>query len=84
MQNSHQIFTLHDIISAALPVFSLKHSLRILEVFDEIFEDIPQLDPALGASSNVADETLFAICDEDFEGIGEDSDTDDFSEMEVL
>jgi superfamily II DNA helicase RecQ len=41
--NCHCIFTLND-VNTYLPIFTVHHGLKILEVFDEIFDDIPQFD----------------------------------------
>ena len=43
VENSHSIFTVMD-ITEHIPVFAVQHALKILEVFNEIFEDIPNLD----------------------------------------
>ena len=41
VENSHSRFTLED-ITDAFPVFSLRHAFKILEVFHEVFGDIPK------------------------------------------
>ena len=46
VENCHRLFTLDD-VNNYLPVFSVKHSLRILEVIDEVFGDIPSLDSVM-------------------------------------
>ena len=43
MERSHTTFTVTNIIER-LPLFSITHALKILEVFQEIFEDITNLD----------------------------------------
>ena len=47
VSNCHKLFTIQDIVGSNLPVYSIAHSLKILEVIQEIFEDIPNLDCAL-------------------------------------
>ncbi len=42
-QNCHKLFTLED-INSCLPVYSVRHALKILEILDETFEDIPSID----------------------------------------
>lgn len=53
VEHCDKLFNIHD-INNFLPVFSTKHGLKILEVLDEIFSDIPQssfamdtLDPSM-------------------------------------
>ena len=43
VERSHAIFTVNDIVDY-FPVFSIHHALKIIELFNEIFEDIPNLD----------------------------------------
>ncbi len=43
LERSHTIFTVNDIVDH-LPVFSIQHALKIVELFNEIFQDIPNLD----------------------------------------
>ena len=43
IDNSHRIFTLND-VSTYLPLFTLHHGIKILEVLDELFNDIPHVD----------------------------------------
>lgn len=43
MERAHAIFTVNDIVEY-YPVFSIHHALKIIELFNEIFEDIPNLD----------------------------------------
>ena len=43
MERAHAIFTVNDIVEN-YPVFSSHHALKIIELFNEIFEDIPNLD----------------------------------------
>lgn len=43
MERAHVIFTVNDIVEY-YPVFSIHHALKIIELFNEIFEDIPNLD----------------------------------------
>ena len=40
VERCSEIFSIEDIISP-FPVFALVHAMRILEVFQEIFDDIP-------------------------------------------
>ncbi len=42
VQNSDYIFTIED-INTLLPIFSIHHAVKILEILDEIFEDIPNI-----------------------------------------
>ena len=42
IEKSDRLFTLED-IDALLPVFSIRHALKILEILDEIFGDIPTI-----------------------------------------
>ena len=44
--NCETIFTVQDVISN-FPVFSISNSLRILEVIQEVFMDIPNLEETL-------------------------------------
>ena len=46
LMNCHQIFTISDILELC-PVFSLLHALKILEIIQEIFMDIPNFDETL-------------------------------------
>ena len=41
--NCHQLFTLIDILELC-PVFSIHHALRVLEIIQEVFLDIPSFD----------------------------------------
>ena len=41
--NCHQLFTLVDILELC-PVFSIHHALRVLEIIQEVFLDIPSFD----------------------------------------
>ncbi len=41
VERCNEIFSVDDIISS-FPVFALAHAIRILEVFQEIFDDIPK------------------------------------------
>ena len=43
----HQLFSIQDIIEHDLPVYSIAHCLKILEIIQEIFEDIPNIDAAV-------------------------------------
>ena len=43
VDNAQGIFTVMDVIKY-LPLFSVEHAIKILEVFHDIFEDIPNLD----------------------------------------
>ena len=43
MEKAHIIFTVID-VTDHIPIFSLQHALMILEVFHEMFEDIPNLE----------------------------------------
>ena len=43
LEKSHTIFKVNDIVDH-LPVFSIQHALKIVELFNEIFQDIPNLD----------------------------------------
>jgi hypothetical protein len=43
VDNAHTIFTIVDVIKY-LPVFAVQHAIKILEIFHDIFEDIPNLD----------------------------------------
>ena len=54
VSNCHKLFTIQDIAENNLPVYSIGHSLKILEVIQEIFEDIPNLDCALAFFSELA------------------------------
>ena len=47
VSNCHKLFSIQDIVGSNLPVYSIAHSLKIQEVIQEIFEDIPNLDCAL-------------------------------------
>ena len=42
-KNAHSIFTVLD-VTECTPLFSVQHALKILEVFNEVFEDIPNLE----------------------------------------
>ena len=50
--NSHRIFTLND-VNTYLPVFTLYHGLKILKILDELFNDIPHIDPLSCLFNNV-------------------------------
>ena len=52
VSNCHKLFSIQDIVESSLPVYSIAHSLKILEIIQEIFEDIPNLDCALSFFSN--------------------------------
>ena len=41
------LFTIQDIVASNLPVYSVAHSLKILEVIQAVFEDIPNLESSL-------------------------------------
>ena len=43
IEKAHCIFTVMD-VTENIPIFAVQHALKILEVFHEIFEDIPNLD----------------------------------------
>ncbi len=43
----HQLFSIQDIIEHDLPVYSIAHCLKILEIIQENFKDIPNLDAAV-------------------------------------
>ena len=43
INNSHRLFTIKDVFEC-LPVYSVDHSFKILELIQEIFEDIPNFD----------------------------------------
>lgn len=45
-QNCNHIFTVHDIVNTC-PVFSVDHALKILEIIQEIFLDIPNFDESI-------------------------------------
>ena len=47
VNNCHYLFSIQDIIERHLPVYSIAHCLKILEIIQEIFEDIPNFDSAL-------------------------------------
>ena len=42
-KKAHSIFTLVD-VTECTPLFSVQHALKILEVFNEVFEDTPNLE----------------------------------------
>ena len=52
VSNCHKLFSIHDIVESSLPVYSIGHSLKILEIIQEIFENIPNLGCALRFFSN--------------------------------
>ena len=43
VDNAHTTFTIVDVIKY-LPVFAVQHAIKILEIFHDIFEDIPNLE----------------------------------------
>ena len=43
VENAHVIFTAMD-VTDDIPLFALPHALKILEVFHEMFEDIPNVE----------------------------------------
>ena len=43
VENAHVIFTVMD-VTDHIPLFALQHALKILEVFHEMFEDIPNIE----------------------------------------
>ena len=47
VNNCQNFFTIQDIVASNMPVYSFAHSLKILEVIQEVFEDIPNLDSSL-------------------------------------
>ena len=52
VENCHKLFTI-DNINTYLPVFSLSHTLKILEVLHEIFGDISAIDTILEMMQDV-------------------------------
>ena len=47
VENCPFLFSIQNITERNLPVYSVTHCLKILEVIQEIFEDIPNFDSAM-------------------------------------
>lgn len=55
VKNCQYLFSIQDITERNLPVYSFIHCLKILEVIQEIFEDIPNFDSAMNFFAHSAD-----------------------------
>lgn len=55
VKNCQYLFSIQDITERNLPVYSFVHCLKILEVIQEIFEDIPNFDSAMNFFAHSAD-----------------------------
>ena len=47
VSNCHNLFTMQDIVARNLPVYSIAHSLKSLEIIQQTFKDIPSFESAL-------------------------------------
>ena len=74
--HASSVFSLSDILKH-FPVFSLGHAKLILEIFQEIFEDIPYFDEMMAtvAPNDLFFMDLYYDCDET-EHISSESDSD--------
>jgi hypothetical protein len=81
--NSDCLFTLED-INVLLPVFSLKHAVKILEILDEIFGDIPTISFTSLALNEHLDssyhEDFHELCDMPLDYISNESESDEYDE----
>ena len=79
VDNAHTIFTIVDVIKY-LPVFAFQHAIKILEIFHDIFEDIPNLEIMVEMFGR--DEPALYDIQPPLEYIFDDIDSDDQMETE--
>lgn len=82
IEKAHTTFTVLDVMEH-IPLFSIHHALKILEVFHEIFEDIPNLDIMVELFGGERQMKSFSSLpmELDFDGIGYESPVDNEEEF---
>ena len=86
VKNCHYLFSIQDITERNLPVYSIMHCLKILEVIQEIFEDIPNFDSAMSFFAHSADvcKQYDSQYDKYFMDVFEQPDEEDKNEHDII